>query len=117
MQKYKRLLQRKKRVRAKLPKKEGRLRLSVFRSSKYIYAQIIDDIKGETLVSFSSRQLSREKTAKENRTEIARTVGEELAKRAKKAKITKVVFDRAGYKYQGKVKALAEGARKGGLEF
>lgn len=117
MQKYKRRLQRKKRVRAKLPKKEGRLRLSVFRSNKCIYAQIIDDTKSETLVSFSSRQLSKKKTAKKSRTEIARAVGEELAKRAKKAKITKVVFDRAGYKYHGKVKVLAEGARKGGLEF
>ena len=109
-------LQRKKRVRAKVSGTSERPRLSVFRSSKFIYAQVIDDTKSKTLVSFSSRSLPA-KTAKVGKTEKAGLVGEGLAKEAKKKKITKVVFDRGSYKYHGRVKALAEGARKGGLKF
>lgn len=109
-------LQRKRRVRAKVFGTETRPRLSVFRSNRFIDAQIIDDTKSKTLVSFSSRHLPA-KTSKTNKTETAGLVGEELAKRAKRKKITKVVFDRGSYKYHGRVKTLAEGARKGGLKF
>jgi len=93
----------------------NRPRLSVFRSNRYIYAQIIDDVKGRTLVSISSRDKSI-KDAK-FKLEIAEQVGEKLAVKAKAKKIKRVVFDKSGYKYHGQVKALADGARKGGLEF
>jgi len=91
-------------------------RLNVFRSNNNIFAQIIDDVKAVTLVSASSidKELKIENGAN---TEAATKVGELLAKRAKKAKITKVTFDRGGYLYHGRVKALAEAARANGLEF
>lgn len=91
-------------------------RLNVFRSNSNIFAQIIDDSKGVTLVSASSidKELSLENGGN---IEAATKVGELIAKRAKKAKITKVVFDRGGYLYHGRVKALAEAARENGLEF
>ena len=96
----------------------GRPRLSVFRSSKQIYAQVIDDEKGVTLAAASTL----EKTLREGLKTgadigAARKIGKEVAERAKKAGVTAVVFDRAGYLYHGRVKALAEGAREGGLEF
>lgn len=100
-----------------MSKTSERPRLSVFRSSKFIYAQIIDDVKGKTLVSFSSKDLPKKNIEKKSKVEIAKMVGEGLAKKAKKAKINKVVFDRAGYRYHGKIKAVAEGAREGGLKF
>ncbi len=91
-------------------------RLNVFRSNSNIFAQIIDDTKGETLVSASS--IDKELKLKNgSNVEAATKVGELLAKRAKKAKITKVTFDRGGYLYHGRVKALAEAARANGLEF
>ena len=91
-------------------------RLCVFRSNANIYAQIIDDEKGSTLVSASS--LDKDLNIKNNNNvEAAGKVGASLAKKAKKAGITKVVFDRGGYMYHGKVKALAEAARENGLEF
>ena len=90
-------------------------RLCVFRSNTNIYAQIINDENGSTLVSASS--LDKDLKIKNNNVEAAGKVGEELAKRAKKAGIKKVVFDRGGYMYHGKVKALAEAARENGLEF
>ncbi|MFA7050662.1 MAG: 50S ribosomal protein L18 [Bacilli bacterium] len=91
-------------------------RLNVFRSNKYIYAQIIDDIKGVTLVSASS--FEKELNLKNgSNIEAATKVGELVGERALAAKITKVVFDRGGYLYHGRVKALAEGARSKGLEF
>ena len=96
---------RKNKVRARIKRTGGRPRLSVFRSNKFIYAQIIDDTKGVTLVS-----------AKDLRTK-SESVGEELAKKATSKKIKKVVFDKGGYKYHGAVKKLAEAARKGGLDF
>ena len=102
-----------KRVRAKIKGTSGRPRLSVFRSNRYVFAQIIDDIKGLTLVSAGDLK-SRGKTKK---TESAKSVGLELAKAAKLKKIESVAFDRGGNKYQGRVKALAEGAREGGLKF
>lgn len=91
----------------------NRLRLSVFRSNRYVFAQIIDDVKGVTVVSVGDLK-SRGKTKK---TESAKKVGLELAKAAKLKKIESVAFDRGGYKYQGRIKALAEGAREGGLRF
>ena len=91
-------------------------RLCVFRSNTGIYAQIIDDVKGVTLVSASS--LEKELNLKNGgNVEAAKVIGAEIAKRAKKAKINTVVFDRGGYLYHGRVKALAEAAREGGLEF
>lgn len=92
---------------------KGKPRLSVFRSLKHIYAQIIDDEKGVTLVASSSLQLK----LKGRKTDVAREVGKDLAKRALEKGITEVVFDRGPYKYHGRVKALAEGAREGGLKF
>ena len=89
-------------------------RLVVFRSNKHIEAQIIDDGKGFTLVSASSVQM---KLKNGGNIEAAKAVGEELAKKAKAAGVTKVVFDRGGYQYHGRVAALAEGAREGGLVF
>jgi len=109
--------QRKKRIRAKILGTSKRPRLSVFRSNREIYAQLIDDEKGRTLVSLSGSRISEKELAKKTKGEIAGLIGEKLAVLAKKAKITQVVFDRAGYKYHGRIKALAEGARKGGLKF
>lgn len=100
------------RVRGKIFGTKRRPRLSVFRSGKHISAQLIDDEKGETLASASD--LGLKGGAK---TERAQAVGEELAKRALKLKIKKIVFDRGGYRYHGRIKAVAEGARKGGLKF
>jgi large subunit ribosomal protein L18 len=94
----------------------GRPRLSVFRSSKHIYAQLIDDAKGETLAAASSLEKELKSTLKTGADKAAATaVGKLLAERAKKAGIDKVVFDRGGYRYHGRIKALADGAREGGL--
>src|SRR5438094_3953562 len=93
-------------------------RVNVFRSSAHIYAQIIDDARGHTLVAVSSRDPEVRKTIKSGgNVAAAKTVGSELAKRAKAAGITRVVFDRGGYAYHGRVKALADAAREGGLKF
>jgi len=116
MEKYKQRVQRKKRMRTRMLVSSDRPRLTVFRSNKYIYAQIIDDSKRKTIVAYSSKDLPKTKVGKSG-VEVAMAIGEELAKKAKAKKIKKVVFDRGGYRYHGKVKALAEGARKGGLEF
>lgn len=94
----------------------ARPRLSVFRSNKAIYAQIIDDGKGKTLAAATSLKLGKE-AQKLTKKEKAFKTGQLLAKKALKAKIKKVVFDRRAYKYHGRVKALADGARKGGLQF
>jgi large subunit ribosomal protein L18 len=110
---------RKARVRRAIAANAGdRPRLSVFRSSKQIYAQIIDDEEGRTLASASTIEKTLREQLKTGATvEAARAVGKELAERAKKAGVAKVVFDRGSYMYHGRVKALAEGAREGGLEF
>jgi large subunit ribosomal protein L18 len=118
-------LRRKKRVRKKIFGYPERPRVSVFRSHKHIYAQIINDVEGHTLVALSS--LSPEVRTKveelkskgeiKGKVDVARLVGRMLAEKAKAKGITKVVFDRNGYKYHGRVKALAEGLREGGLEF
>ena len=89
-------------------------RLNVFRSNTQIFAQIIDDVKGVTLVSSSSVEL---KIKNGGNVEGAKLVGKDIAEKAKKAKINKVVFDRGGYLYHGRVQALAEAARENGLEF
>lgn len=101
------------RIRAKISGTAERPRLTVFRSNKQIYAQLINDDKGVTLVSFSSRGIE----AQGNKIEIAAKVGAELAKLALNANISSVVFDRNGYLYHGRVKALADAAREGGLKF
>lgn len=88
-------------------------RLNVFRSNTNMYAQIIDDVTGNTLVSTSSLELKLDK----NNIETAKKVGESIAKKALDAKITEVVFDRSGYLYHGRIKALAESAREAGLKF
>lgn len=91
-------------------------RLAIFRSNKQIYAQIIDDVKGATLVAASSRE-SGVVDAKTKKTDQATAVGKLLGQKAVNAGITKVVFDRGGYLYHGRVKALADGAREAGLKF
>ena len=108
---------RKTRVRSKINGTKVRPRLSVFRSNAETSAQLINDESGTTLVSYSSKNLPKTKTKGQSKVQIATLVGEELAKKAKTKKIGKVVFDRGGYKYHGRVKALADGARKGGLAF
>lgn len=101
------------RIRAKVSGTVDRPRLCVFRSLNYIYAQIINDGNGKILVSVDSRKLKGAK----NNIEAAGKLGEEIAKFATEKKISMIIFDKRGYKYHGKVKALAEGARKGGLIF
>ena len=104
------------RIRENLSGTSERPRLCVFRSNANIEAQIIDDVKGVTLVSASS--LEKELNLKNGgNVEAAKVIGAEIAKRAKKAKINTVVFDRGGYLYHGRVKAFAEAVREGGLEF
>ncbi|WP_041178673.1 50S ribosomal protein L18 [Blattabacterium cuenoti] len=94
----------------------NRPRISVFRSNKEIYVQIIDDLCGTTLVSSSSREGIFHKY-KKNKTELAHEVGKLLGNRAKKLKIQKLVFDKGKYLYHGRIKSLAEGIREMGLEF
>ena len=108
-------LHRHKRVRGKVSGTPERPRLNVFRSETNIYAQIIDDTKGVTLVSASS--LEKGFSCDGTKTDAAKKVGEMVAERAKAKGIDAVVFDRGGYLYHGRVKALAEGAREGGLQF
>ena len=106
------------RVRNKISGTPSCPRLCVYRSLKSIYAQIIDDVNGKTLVCASSleKELS-DKLAGKNKTQQAEVIGEVIAERALKAKIKNVVFDRGGYLYTGRVEAVANGARKAGLEF
>ena len=99
------------RIRAKIKGTEDMPRLSVYKSNRYIYAQIIDDTKGTTLVSASSI------SSKSTMMEAAKEVGKAIAESAKKSKISKVVFDRGGFIYTGKIKALADAAREAGLTF
>ena len=106
------------RVRRKVEGNGDRPRLCVFRSLNHIYAQIIDDVKGHTLVTASTLDTEIKGNSKDkNKTGHAELVGELLAKRASEKKIKQVAFDRGGFKYHGRVKALAEAARKGGLKF
>lgn len=100
------------RIRQRVEGSQAKPRLSVFRSNKAIYAQLVDDMSGKTLAASSSLGV-KGKTG----VEAAKVVGQELAKLAKEKQIATCVFDRAGYLYHGQVKALAEGAREGGLQF
>lgn len=106
------------RVRKKITGTAERPRLNVFRSSKHIYAQIIDDSRGVTLVSASSNDKNlKEQLSNGGNVEAARKVGEAIGKLAKENGIETVVFDRGGYVYHGRLEALAEGAREEGLQF
>lgn len=107
---------RQRRIRAKVSGTSGRPRLSVFCSNKHIFAQIIDDTKGKAIVSASDLEKGSKDT-KGTKVEIAKAVGLKVAQKAKDKKIKSVVFDRGGKLYHGRVKAVAEGAREGGLEF
>lgn len=107
-----------KRIRKKVFGTSERPRLCVYKSLKYIYAQIIDDEKGHTLVAASSLEPEiKSRLSSTKSVEAAEYVGRVIAERAKEKGITKVVFDRGGYPYHGRVKALAEAARQAGLEF
>ena len=108
-------MKRHKRIRGKISGTAERPRLSVFRSEKHIYAQLIDDAAGRTLVSASSVEKGFEGSGSNK--EAARKVGKTVAERAVKAGIEEVVFDRGGYIHHGRVQELAEGAREGGLKF
>lgn len=111
-------LKRKLRVRKKIFGTAARPRLSVFRSSKHIYAQIIDDSVGETIAASSSNEKSVFGDDKlKGKCAVAKVIGGVIAKRAKEKGITKVVFDRNGFLYHGRVKAVSEGAREAGLDF
>ncbi len=109
-------IQRHKRVRAKMKGTEAIPRVSVFRSNRHMFVQIIDDSTGKTILSNSIEPKTKNK-AKGAKTETAALIGETIAQKAKEAGISKVVFDRGGFKYHGRVKALADGLRKGGLIF
>jgi large subunit ribosomal protein L18 len=100
------------RIRNKVAGTAERPRLVVFRSLKHIYAQLVDDTRSKTLLTVTDLAIEQGKKA-----ERATEVGRQLAERAKAAGISRVVFDRAGYRYHGRIKAVADGARKGGLEF
>jgi large subunit ribosomal protein L18 len=102
------------RIRLHITGSPERPRLSVFRSAKYIYAQVIDDASGRTLAAASSRE--GELRSESGKVDEARAVGKALAERAKAAGVKAVVLDRGGYQYHGRVRSLAEGAREGGLD-
>lgn len=111
-------LKRKKRIRKHLSGTTERPRLSVFRSSKHIYAQVIDDTKGQTIISASTVEKQiRQGENPENKIAAAAEIGKQVAKRAMDKGIVSVVFDRNGYKYHGRVKALSDSARETGLDF
>ena len=126
LKKQQKHIKRRKRVRAKISGTNSVPRFSVFRSNKNIYAQLIDDEKGKTLVAASDKELkSLKEEKKKDKKEIIRTgkilvayeMGKLIAEKAIKKDIKKVVFDRGGHKYHGRVKAVADGAREGGLVF
>lgn len=112
------------RVRAKVSGTAARPRLAVYRSPRYIYAQLIDDVAGRTLAAASDLELGKDAAKirkgtgdRKGKVALAYEVGKTLAERAKKAGVSAAVFDRGGYAYHGRVSALADGAREGGLEF
>lgn len=109
------MIQRRRRVRAKIFGEASKPRLSVFRSARHIWVQVIDDTRGQTLAAASSRELKSK--SKKTKREEAFLVGELIAKRSRENGIETVVFDRGGKKYHGRVAQIAEGARKGGLKF
>ena len=105
---------RQKRIRSKISGTSSIPRLNVFRSNQHLYGSLIDDVSGKTLISVSDKELK--KTDKKTKTEKAYEAGVLISEKAKKKKIQKAVFDRAGYKYHGRVKAFAEGAKSGGIK-
>jgi large subunit ribosomal protein L18 len=108
----------KRRIRGKISGSAERPRLSVYKSLKHIYVQLVDDEKGETILSASTKTTDLAKAVKgKPGIEKATIVGKHISKKAKEAGVEKVVFDRSGYRYHGKIKALAEAAREGGLQF
>jgi large subunit ribosomal protein L18 len=111
-------LRRKRSIRRRISGTATRPRLSVFRSSKHIYAQVIDDVSGETLVSASTQSPElKDAIEGKKKSEKASLVGQLVAKKSLEREISKVVFDRNGFVYHGRVKAVADGAREGGLVF
>jgi len=106
----------KSRIRKVVSGTDARPRLAVFRSNKEIYAQLVDDVTGKTLVAASSRDKDIS-SAKGNKSEIATLVGKSVAEKALKAGVSTITFDRGGYLYHGRIKSLAEGAREAGLKF
>lgn len=114
--KNQRRLRIKNRIRKVVSGTEARPRLTVFRSNKEIYAQIVDDVNGKTISAASSRDKDIS-SAKGNKSEIAALVGKAIAEKALKAGVETIAFDRGGYLYHGRVKSLAEGAREAGLKF
>lgn len=111
--KYERRLLIKKGIRNKIEGTSDKPRLSVFKSNKAIYAQIIDDSKGHTVMAASSSEIGGKRVT----VEVSKEVGKKLAEKAVAGGVERIVFDRNGYIYHGKIKALAEGAREGGLKF
>ncbi|OFY73596.1 MAG: 50S ribosomal protein L18 [Bacteroidetes bacterium RBG_19FT_COMBO_42_7] len=105
------------RIRKKINGTAEKPRLAVFRSNKQIYVQLVDDLKGVTLLSVSSKEKEIAGNTGIKKTEQAKLVGKSLANRCKEKGIENIVFDRSGYKYHGRVKSLAEAAREGGLKF
>lgn len=103
-------------IRKKVKGTAARPRLSVFRSNNEIYGQLIDDVEGATVVAVSSTAKDVDKKGK-TKTEVAKAMGIKIAEKAKEANVELVVFDRNGYLYHGRIKAFAEGAREGGLQF
>lgn len=117
LSKVKGIQRRHKRVRKKVVGTAARPRLAVFSSNRHIYAQMVDDTKARTLVAVSDAEVKPAEGSKATKRDIAREVGKVLAKKALGKKVKEVVFDRGGRLYHGRVKALAEGAREGGLVF
>ena len=114
---YERRQIRRYRIRSRVVGSAERPRLSVFRSSKHIYAQVIDDLRGVTLAAASSREDLATRVEGKGKTAVSTAVGKLVAERAREKGVEKVCFDRGGYLYHGRVKALADGARAGGLNF
>ncbi|MCK4781972.1 50S ribosomal protein L18 [Candidatus Parcubacteria bacterium] len=113
LEKQQKRVKRHKKIRARIKGTKTVPRLSVFRSNKHIYAQLIDDEKGKILITAKDNDVKK----KAEKTVIAREIGKLIAEKALEKKIKKIIFDRGGFKYHGRVKALAEGAREGGLQF
>jgi len=112
LKKQAKFARRKTRIRAKISGSEERPRLAIFKSHKYMYAQLVNDDKGHTVAASDTRSLKGATPV-----DRAKALGVEIAKKAKDLKITKVVFDRGGYQYVGKIKMVADAAREGGLQF
>ena len=111
-------IRRKRSIRSKISGTPERPRLSVYRSNKHIYVQVIDDVNGKTLASISSESASvRDEISDKKKTEAAQVVGQKIAEKCKSLSIETVIFDRNGFIYHGRVKTAAEGAREGGLKF